>query len=276
MPFTRITLLNGGHCRQLGYLAGRSSPGPTDFQAVFVLLEHDVHGMHLIDTGYSEDFLAATNDLPEKLYRWTTPVTLHAQQNAAAILAARGIAARDVRSIFLSHFHADHMAGLGHFPEARFVYRRDAYESLQRYGATRRVTHGFLANLLPRDFVARGHALEESQFAPGASPFDAFRVFDYFGDGDLLLVDLRGHSAGHTGFAIRGTSEPVFYIADATWDRDALLAGRRLPAASRWFQQSIVRYEQTQQSLRAFAAAHPEWQMLACHCPRTQAHVDCH
>lgn len=275
MPFTRVTFLNGGHCRQYGYFAGRATPGPTTFEAVFVVLEHPRHGIHLIDTGYSPLFLDATQPFPERLYRLTTPVRLDARGDATHILEAHGVRADDVQSIFISHFHGDHIAGLRHFTRARYVHRRAAHEALMRRGRVRQVAHGFLATLLPDDFVARSEALEDSAFVTGAAPFDDFRVHDVWGDGELLIVDLPGHAPGHHGFAFRTATESFFYIADACWDLDAMLAGRRLPALSRWLQDSTAVYEETQTRLRRFAAAHPAWRMLACHCPRTQAHVDC-
>lgn len=273
MPFARVSFLNGGHCGQFGYFAGREHPGPTRFYAVFLLLEHATHGLHLIDTGYSHFFVDATRAFPQRLYRWTTPV--HLDGDAASIVASRGLRIDDVRSIFISHFHGDHIAGLRHFARAKFVYRRNAHESLMRQSASKQVAHGFLSTLLPDDFVERGVALEEDAFVAPAAPFADFRVHDYFGDGELLIVDLPGHSPGHVGFAIRGEAQQYFYVADACWDLDAMLAGRRLPAASRWLQHSSAVYEETQHKLRRFAADRPDWQMLACHCPRTQSHV-CH
>jgi len=67
------------------------------------------------------------------------------------------------------------------------------------------------------------------------------------------LVDLPGHAPGHTGFAFRTHDGQFFYIADACWDRDAMLTGRRLPAVSRWLQDSAEAYADTQDRLRRFA-----------------------
>jgi glyoxylase-like metal-dependent hydrolase (beta-lactamase superfamily II) len=272
MPFDRVSFLNGGECSQLGYFAGSTPRGLTRFKSVFLVLEHPAHGVSLIDTGYSPLFFDATRPFPQRLYRWTLPVHLDAQGDAGAILSTRGIA--PVREIFISHFHGDHVAGLQHFPQARFVYRHAAHAALMHQSPLKQTCHGFLPALLPDDFAQRGNGVDEDEFLPGNSAFRDLRVADYWGDGDLLLVDLPGHAPGHTGFAIRTAHAQFFYIADACWDRDAMLAGRPLPLVSRWLQESIDAYADTQERLRRFAAANAEWEMLACHCPRTQAHAN--
>jgi glyoxylase-like metal-dependent hydrolase (beta-lactamase superfamily II) len=272
MPFARVRFLNSGYCTQWGYLAGRRSRGWTRFQAVFVYLEHPGHGAALIDTGYSPLFFEATRPFPERLYRWTTPVQLDPRQHAGAVLESRGLRADRVGRIFVSHFHGDHIAGLRHFPQARFVYRRAAHELLLREGRWRQVRHAFLAGLLPEDFTARGHGLGEEVFVPGEGPLSEFRVLDFWGDGDLLLVDLPGHAAGHTGYVLRTEAERLFFVVDATWDVDALLAGRSLPWPSRGLQHAYQDYVLTLGRLRRLASR-VGWPLLACHCPRTQAHV---
>jgi glyoxylase-like metal-dependent hydrolase (beta-lactamase superfamily II) len=274
MPFDRVSFVNAGHCTQLGYFAGSAKRGPVKFHSVLLLLEHAEHGASLIDTGYGPWFLEATRTFPAKLYRWTLPVHLPERGDASAILAQRGVTS--VREIFISHFHGDHVAGLRHFPQSTYVYRGEALAALSAQSPLRQTCHGFLPALLPDDFAARGRAIDESQFAPGPDELCDFRVHDFHGDGELLLVDLPGHAPGHTGFAFRTATERFLYVADACWDMDALLSGRSLPFLSRRLQQSPSVYEATQRKLRDFATLHPSWSVLACHCPQTQIHVDRH
>jgi len=270
MPFDRVRFFNAGYCTQLGYFAGSKTRGRTRFNNVFVHLEHPRHGVSLIDAGYSPHFFEATDDFPARLYRWTLPVHLDEHRHAAAILQSRGLRPEDVREIFISHFHGDHVAGLKDFPAARAVHRRTALESLLQQSEFSQVRHGFLPALLPGDITARGKAIEDDAFA---GRFAGFPALDHYGDGDLLLVDLPGHAPGHTGFAFRTQERQFFYIADACWDVEAMLAAKPLPLITRRLQHSYDEYAATQEKLRHFAQR-DDWTILACHCPRTQRYVD--
>jgi glyoxylase-like metal-dependent hydrolase (beta-lactamase superfamily II) len=271
MPFSVVRFLNAGYCVQSAYLAGRSTRGWARFDAVFVYTEHPDHGASLIDTGYGPQFVAATRSFPARLHRWATPTTVATDGDAFAILRARGLRAEAIDEIFVSHFHADHIAGLQAFPRAQFVYRPDSYLALSQKNPFGQVHNGFLRGLVPTDFAGRGRTIAESAFAPGSGDLSEFRVHDYWGDGDLLMVDLPGHALGHTGYVIQTLPGPIFYVVDACWDVEGMLGGRRLPWLSQKVQHSYPEYIETQEKLRRLAKS--GWRLLACHCPGTQAHV---
>ncbi len=272
MPLDRVTFLNSGYCTQSSYLAGRRSLAWTRFHAVFVYLEHPVHGPAVIDTGYSPHFRPATEPFPERFYRWLTPVHLDPRKRPTTILQANGIHPERIKTLFVSHFHGDHVAGLRDFSTPTFVYRRESYELLMRLSRWGQVHNGFLAKLIPEDFVARGKTITEGDFQRGTNALSEFQVLDYWGDGSLLFVDLPGHAWGHTGYIMSTKTERFFYIVDATWDVDVMLAARTLPRLSRGFQADYPAYLRTQELLRQLAAL-GEYPLFACHCPKTQALV---
>jgi len=272
MPLTRVTFLNSGYCTQSSYLAGRGSFDWARFYAVFVYLEHPVHGAALIDTGYSPHFRRATEPFPERLYRWLTPMRLDPLKSPPAILDAHGIDPAKIQRLFVSHFHGDHVAGLRDFPGVPFVYRRESYASLMAQSRWSQVRHGFLAKLLPEDFTARGQALSDGDFRSGTDALAEFPVLDFWGDGSLLLVDLPGHAEGHTGYVLTTATERIFYVVDATWDVDVLLAGKALPRLSRGFQFDYAAYLATQEKLLR-VASRGDSRLVACHCPKTQVIV---
>ena len=89
------------------------------FPSGFAFLHHASEGAVLFDTGYSARFHSETRGFPGSLYAHMTPVHLEDAETAQSQLAAAGISASDVRHVVLSHFHADHIAGLRDFPAAR-------------------------------------------------------------------------------------------------------------------------------------------------------------
>ena len=263
---TTIRFLHSGWCSQFARLVGVPSWKWTRFYAVFVYFEHPIHGGCLIDTAYSNEFFRATRWFPQRLYRWLTPVCL--EGNPRDQLQAAGIDPAGVRQIFISHFHADHIAGLACFPDAQFIYRGQAYEHLLQQPVRTQVRHGFLCDLIPRDFGQRSHAISEDQFKAGSGDWQGFRICDYWNDGSLILVDLPGHADGHYGFVLQAQDRRLFYIVDACWHVQVMLDKSPLPWISRRFQHDESAYFATQDKLRRLADS-GDMDLIACHCPQT-------
>ena len=121
----QVHLLRVGHCRhceRMTYRAGRWRI--IQFPSICALLLHPQQGVALFDTGYAERFFSATQAFPERLYRWITPMTLPPEETLTAQLARLGLRPADIRVCFISHLHADHIAGLRDLPQARFVLMR--------------------------------------------------------------------------------------------------------------------------------------------------------
>lgn len=267
-----VRFLHSGWCGQYARLVGAPSWTWIRFYAVFVYFEHPVHGGCLVDTAYSDEFFRATRWLPQRLYRWLTPVQLEDPSNARDQLSAAGIDPSSIRRVFVSHFHADHIAGLKLFPEAQFVIRQEAYDRLLRQSTFSQVRHGVLGELFPPDFRSRCQELTEDLFTTGEGDWKEFRVCDFWGDGSLLLVDLPGHADGHYGFVLQTVQKRIFYIVDACWHVQVLLDKSPLPWISRRFQHDETAYFQTQEKLRKLTQQ-TGLELLACHCPKTLNHV---
>lgn len=72
-----------------------------------------------------------TRNLVFRLYRRVTPVYFDPQQALVRQLSATGLAAKDVDAIILSHFHADHIAGLRDFPDVSCICSGEGWRQVR-------------------------------------------------------------------------------------------------------------------------------------------------
>ncbi|MCC5973410.1 MAG: MBL fold metallo-hydrolase [Rubellimicrobium sp.] len=226
----------------------------------------------LFDTGYAPRFFAASQPFPERLYRWLTPTTAPAADALARRLIAEGTHGA-VRTIVISHFHADHVAGLRDFPDARILCSRRAWDhvrSVSRMGAVRA---GYLRALLPEDIEDRLGFVDDLPMRPLPPVFHPFREGrDLFGDGTVLLLPLPGHSTGQIGAAFIGPDGAAhLLIADASWSVTALRDDAPPPGLTLRFIGSAADFRETWGKLRQLIAAAPETRLIACHCAASSA-----
>lgn len=216
----KLSLLAAGHCTHPEAMVTRGGRWQSvPFPALFALLEHPRLGPILFDTGYTARFFAETCRWPYSLYAKITPVCLQQSEEAHHQLAARGIAAEAIAYLIISHFHADHIAGLKDFPNAQFIYFAEAYQAVRPRRGWSAVRVGFLPGLLPCDFERRSRPVSLTRLTPlppGYAPFAG--GVDLFGDGSILAVPLPGHATGQMGLFLQtDQAETILLAADACW-----------------------------------------------------------
>ena len=263
----RLRLLAAGACSHPEALTLRGGTvRPVPFPAGFACIGHPEHGVVLFDTGYSARFFAETARLPAALYRWITPVAYRDEDGAASQLRRLGIAADDVRYVVLSHFHADHIGGARDFPQARFIYREEAYRAVARLGKLASVRAGYLPGLLPDDLAARSRPLEACAAVklPGTMPFAC--GYDVFGDGSIVAVDIPGHAAGQIGLFLSTGPYTYFLCADAVWSSRAYREGRPPHRLAGLIMDNREQYRDSFERIRRLHEAHPDIRIVPSHC----------
>jgi glyoxylase-like metal-dependent hydrolase (beta-lactamase superfamily II) len=266
IPALTFHILDTGYCTVLESLlvtGGRRLRVPV--HALVALINHPTYGWFLFDTGYAPRILEATRGFPYRAYRWATPMTISSELAVANQLARFGLRREDISRIVLSHFHADHTAGLRDFSEARFVAGQEAWTAVRELSSIRALSRAFIPSLVPEDFEQRALLIDKFS-GPEIPTFGA--SYDIFSDGSALLVRLPGHAKGQLGLMIHAQQGRVFLVADSYYV-PASLRERALPhfitrfaAADDW--QAL---KQTIYKLADFALANPDVSIIPSHCP---------
>jgi glyoxylase-like metal-dependent hydrolase (beta-lactamase superfamily II) len=197
------------------------SLSPCKFPAIFGLIHHPQLGYILFDTGYSEHFFTSLKTWIYKIYNLITPVSLVREFTAKEHLEKLNISAEDVKFIIISHFHADHIAGLKDFKNAKFIFKQEAFEAVKKKSGFTALLKGFLPELLPADFQHRMIFIEEKTKVKLDESFLPFiSAYDIFGDQTILAIDLPGHAKGQIGILL--AQENIFFVADAAWSLNAI------------------------------------------------------
>jgi len=215
----KTKLITSGFCTQKAKFAEADAPfSKIIFPTTSAIIEHPKHGPVLFDTGYSPYFYEATKYFPEKIYALLTPVTTSDEETVAAKIKKLNYDPSDIRYIILSHFHADHIGGAKLFPNARFICRKNAYDSLKSRSRLSALASGFLPFLLPNNFEHRVDYIENMTSVATNNVYSVLgQTYDIFKDGSIQLVDLPGHATGQIGALIESDQGPLFLVADACW-----------------------------------------------------------
>lgn len=272
MTAVRLTGLTTGWCLAVDRLVTRTGRlRIVRLPSVAALVEHPSRGTLLIDTGYAPRILQASRRLPYRAYRWATPMRVPPERSAVRLLAGRGIAASNVGTMVLTHLHADHVAGLLDFPNARILVPDAAWpdRSLRAISAVRRA---ILPDLLPPTLDAR---IERFALSDAPCPFELQTLgptHDLLGDDSLIAVGLPGHALGQVGVLLTDESRGLaLLVADALWDRRALDPGGEPSRLTHAVAHDAPAQFATIERLRAWHREHPDVAILPTHDARAWA-----
>jgi glyoxylase-like metal-dependent hydrolase (beta-lactamase superfamily II) len=239
--------------------------------ALAVLFEHPREGWVLFDTGYAPRVQQGFQTFPFQLYALLTPVTIRSEWTVAAQLEQLDIKPDDVKTIIISHFHADHIGGLLDFPNSRIICFNDAFLDVRERKGFAALKRAFLPSLMP------------------ANPniFDCFTYFndepleffgatrDVFGDGLLRLVNLPGHARGQIGVYAQTEIGFVLLAADGAWLSRSVRENRSgSPLAMRLAGGNVRATIDTLDKLHRFHHANKDVWVLPTHCPEVAAIVE--
>jgi glyoxylase-like metal-dependent hydrolase (beta-lactamase superfamily II) len=270
-----VRLLSAGFCLHPEFMSIRGGGWkPCRFPAGFLYLRHSRHGHVLFDTGYSDHFRTETASFPNLLYAKLMPPCFEAADRACDQIERMGVRASEVGTVVLSHFHADHIAGLRDFPKAKIVASRSGYAAMRQAFGISGLLNGLLPGLMPSDADDRicfTDAFAAASLPPALTDFGPAR--DLFGDGSALIVDLPGHSTGQIGLYLPETPQgALFFVADAAWSQEAIADLRPPPRLVTAMLGETDTYRRTLANLHRLQHALPDLAIRPAHC-RNDVHA---
>lgn len=211
-------------------------------------------GVFLYDSG-SARVLFDTGYLPGQweagwrasAYRKLLPPVAGERDDIAAQLAADGVDPSTVTHVVLSHLHPDHIGGIRHFPNARFVLTAPQLITL----ASPTLRSGIFAKLFPNWWSDAKQTIVNKFETTTVAGHD-LHTYDVLGDGRYLLVSLPGHAAGHVGALVEGR---VLLAGDAAWGSDLLGDVPNMKAIPRAVQHDVDAYRESASLVGALAAS---------------------
>lgn len=203
----------------------------------------------LWDTGYADHFFQQAKGI-YRAYAKVTPVHLPPAEGLLEQLRGHGLGVGDLSVIAVSHFHADHVAGLADFKGVPVVASWAAWESIKGVTGLRALLRAHIPALVP-DWVAERRVdmdmLRTVRLPPQLFPF--IEGYALTLDGSVVAVPLPGHARGHMGAFVRTDAGWELLASDAAWDRRAYEEMRMPNDLAFLIQDSRAEYQTTLKKL---------------------------
>lgn len=216
----KLTVFDTGYCTHPEcVITNRFSLVKKKFPAKAWLIESDGKKF-LWDTGYADTFFKPLWN--HKLYAMITPVPIKSVNNLVVQLKNIAITADQIETIFISHLHADHCAGLQYFPESKVFIHQDCSQ-LFSMNKLKLLFNGCLPmlydNTIKSDRLNFFNSLEMVDLDNVLKPFlRGYKVTD-----DFFIVDLKGHALGHVGAFIKTDDGWKLLASDSAWIKEAYI-----------------------------------------------------
>ena len=208
----------------------------------------------LVDGGFSAEEIERPRSLG--LIRGLSFRTKGGRSAAAvAQLKARGIDPARVVAIVATHLHLDHIGAYADFPNAEVIAPAAEFASARRLGARAGYLH-------IEQIVRSGRALPVLLERADRHGFPGYK--ELF-DGEILLLDAKGHTAGSVGVLMTSPDRAVLMAGDAAYSREEYRTASASPLMrALGFSQEWIRA--TWSRLADFEVENPAIEVVPSHC----------
>ena len=221
------------------------------------LITHPTAGPILVDTGLHGSVAAKPSaNLGKVAARFSKP-RIEPGRDIPSQLRERGIDAKDLKTVVMTHMHIDHTSGIAEYPNATFVVSKAEWEA---------------ATTDPRPFM-RGYVPAHYDYlfdyrtidfdGPGITSYASFgRSFDLLGDGSIRLAYTPGHSEGHCSVVAHLADRDLVIAGDAIYTSRQLEGVDPPPRPL-----DVHRWQRSLRELQQFARTYPKAEILPGHDP---------
>jgi glyoxylase-like metal-dependent hydrolase (beta-lactamase superfamily II) len=188
-----------------------------DVPIVAFLVEHPGAGLVLIDTGLHPSCAVDPKQNLGRVGALSFPgLEMEAKDAVVNQLRSRGISARDVGLVVMTHLHIDHASAMSEFPNATFVFSAREWEAAVQ---PRGWQHGYRTRQFDHGFDYRTLDFEGSE----VDSYATFgRSFDLLGDGSIRAVYTPGHTHGHMSVVLGLREREALVAGDAIYTQRSL------------------------------------------------------
>ena len=212
-------------------LGGHGGPLATARLVAHCLLVEAGGELVLVDTGFGTEDIARPRRLGQPFRALVRPRP-RPEQAAVRQVAALGLDPRDVRHIVATHLDTDHAGGLGDFPEAEVHVFSSELATAQSPPLRER------GRYLQAHWAHGPRWVQHEVDGDDWFGFESVRVLPGL-DAEVVLVPLLGHSAGHTGVAVRTGDGWLLHCGDAYFHHGQVQTPPSCPPGLRAFQAVI-------------------------------------
>jgi N-acyl homoserine lactone hydrolase len=221
------------------------------------LVHHPKAGPFLVDTGLHPSVATEPAANLGRLVSAFAKPRLEKGQDLPAQLRSRGLEAKDIGTIVMTHLHFDHTSGMSEFGSSTFVVTAAEWEAATN--DMRPLLRGYRPEHYDYVFDYRTLSYE----GRGITSYSTFgRTFDLFGDGSVRLAFTPGHSAGHQSVICRLAQRDLVIAGDAIYTYGQLADAPEPP-------RPVDRHtwRRSAQELRLFHGHYPQAVIIPGHDP---------
>ena len=212
------------------------------------LITHPTAGPVLVDTAFHSSVAAKPAANLGRVMAWASRARVEPGRTVTGQLRERGIDARQLGIVILTHLHFDHASGISEYPSATFVLSMREWEAAST--DDRPTMRGY--NHSHFDYLFDYRTVDFD--GPTISSYASFgRTFDLFGDGSVRLAFTPGHSTGHCSVIARLRDRDLVIAGDAIYTHAQLEGADPPPAPA-----DVHNWKRSLRELQQFTRTYPQ------------------